>query len=289
MNSEMKLKRLLIIVVCSLTIMISWIIWSLVKDVRLTNFSSLNEISKNDSEWSRYQLIREKILTLNRGWKRPLKPSDSNGGLDVDVPINNAITVQIKEINRIYEEEILGKLSEANRIYQEYQQNLQRESEIKEAEKIRVAKIKLESDLDYEAKKSRQTLVNYYQDLERKEQYSLINLELQKKMFVFSSNDLNIQQTENERIDSQITRIRNEIKRKFDERNSDLNKELELYQKQRNIEYREEIRDFHNVLTKEIQTELSRFREEQMKEFNTWNGQRRIEVERAVELRRSQQ
>lgn len=289
MNSEMKLKRLLIIVVCSLTIMISWIIWSLVKDVRLTNFSSLNEISKNDSEWSRYQLIREKILTLNRGWKRPLKPSDSNGGLDVDVPINNAITVQIKEINRIYEEEILGKLSEANRIYQEYQQNLQRESEIKEAEKIRVAKIKLESDLDYEAEKSRQTLVNYYQDLERKEQYSLINLELQKKMFVFSSNDLNIQQTENERIDSQITRIRNEIKRKFDERNSDLNKELELYQKQRNIEYREEIRDFHNVLTKEIQTELSRFREEQMKEFNTWNGQRRIEVERAVELRRSQQ
>lgn len=289
MKSEMKRKGLLIITVCSLTISVSCVIWSLIKDVRLTNSSVLNETSKNDFDWVHYQLIREKLFTLNRGWKRPINSRDSKGGLDVALPINDAIIVQIKEINRIYEEETLGKLSEANRIYQEYQQNLQREYEIKEADKIKAAKIKLETDLDHENKRLRQNLVKFHQDLERKQQYSLINLELQKKMFVFNSIDPDKQQKEIERIDLEITRIRNEIKKEFDERNSELNKEFDLYQKQRTIKYQMEVSDFRKVLKMDIQAELSHFREEQMQEFRAWNGQRQIEVERAVELRRSQQ
>ncbi|NLW47521.1 MAG: hypothetical protein GXY86_09335 [Firmicutes bacterium] len=234
-------------------------------------------------------MIQKKLSSLNRGWKRSGHQTNSKNFVDIEIPIDEAVTNQINEIKRIYEEEILGKLSEANRIYEEYRQNLYREYEIKEAEKNKEAKIMLEADLASEKERQRQALQIYYQELERKQQFTLINLELQKKMLVFNSSDPKMQQDEIDRIDSEITVIRDEIKKQVDERCDELNQEFERYQKQRSTEYEQELRIFRKTKRQKIKAELSRFRDELIKEFRVWNEQRRTSVEEAVELRRSQQ
>lgn len=286
MKLDLKYKTLLVVGVCSFAIL-AVIIRSTDKKAQENYYAFSNK--KNNSEWLRYQVVREKLSGLNRGWKRTSHKLNSKSRVNIEIPIKEAVTIQISEIKRIYEEEILGKLSETNRIYQEYEQNLYREYEIMEAEKIKEAKTKLESDLASEKERQRQILQNYFQELERKQQFILINLELQKKMLIFDSTVPKKQQEETERIDSQIAIIRDEIKKKVDERSEELDKEFALYQKRRTAEYRRELRDFRKTKQLEIQAELNRFREELMKEFKAWNDQRRIDVEKAIELRHSQQ
>ncbi len=289
MKLDKKITGLLVIGVCFFVISAVWIYHSVSKISRVTKNSYSFGKEKNESEWLRYNVIREKISRLNRGWQKPTDTLKADSSIDVTIPINDAVAVQINEIKRIYEEEILGKLSEANRIYQEFRQNLYREYEIKEAEKIKEVKSKLEIDLASEKERQRQTLEIFYQDLERKQQYTLINLELQKKMLNFNSIEPKKLQSESERIDSEIARIRNEIKKKFDQRSDELDKDNEFYQKRRTAEYHTELSDFRKTKQKLIQEELSRFREEQMNEFRVWNNQRQTDVNQAVELRRSQQ
>ena len=102
---------------------------------------------KSPSEWLRYQTIGKKLSVLNQGWKRSNYRPNPKNSIDIEIPIKEAVAIQINEIKRIYDEEILGKLSEANRIYEEYKQNLYREYEIIESKKIKEAKTTLEADL----------------------------------------------------------------------------------------------------------------------------------------------
>jgi len=287
MRLDRKYKTLLTIGVCSCLVSAVWFIHLANKKTQESYYSYSNR--KSGSEWICYEVIQKKLSSLNRGWKRSGHQTNSKNFVDIEIPIDEAVTNQINEIKRIYEEEILGKLSEANRIYEEYRQNLYREYEIKEAEKNKEAKIMLEADLASEKERQRQALQIYYQELERKQQFTLINLELQKKMLVFNSSDPKMQQDEIDRIDSEITVIRDEIKKQVDERCDELNQEFERYQKQRSTEYEQELRIFRKTKRQKIKAELSRFRDELIKEFRVWNEQRRTSVEEAVELRRSQQ
>lgn len=287
MKLDRKYKALLIVGFCSLMMLAAWFIQSAGKKTQENFYSYSNK--KGDSEWFRYRAIRKKLFTLNQGWKRSSHRPNPKSRNDIEIPIKEAVAIQINEIKRIYDEEILGKLSEANRIYEEYQQNLYRESEIIESEKIKEAKIKLEADLASKKEWQRQILKNYHQEIERKHQYTLINLELQKKMLAFNSMDLNKQQEEVERIDNEIAIIREEIKKKMDERGDELDQEFTLYQNRRTAGYQRELRGFHKTKQQKIESELNRFREELMKEFRDWNDQRRTDVEEAIKLRHSQQ
>jgi hypothetical protein len=287
MKLDRKYKTLFIIGFGSCLVLAVWFIQSASDKTQESHFPSSNR--KSGSEWVCYQLIQEKLSSLDRGWKRSGHNTDFKNLVDIEISIKEAVANQINEIKRIYEEEILGKLSEANRIYEEYRQNLYREYEIKETEKNKEAKIKLEADLASEKERQRQMLQIFHQELERKHQFALINLELQKKMLAFNSNDPKKQQDEIHRLDSEITIIRDEIKKQFDERCDELNQEFELYQKRRSAEYENELRIFRNTKRQQIKVELSHFRHELLKEFRVWNEQRRTSVEEAVELRRSQQ
>lgn len=287
MKLDRKYKALLIAGFCFLIMLAVWFMQSANKKTQENFYSYSNK--KSDSEWLRYQTIGEKISVLNQGWKRSNHKPNPKSSIDIGVPIKAAIAIQVNEIKRIYDEEILGKLSEANRIYEEYQQNLYREYEIIESEKIKEAKTKLEADLASKKEWQRQVLKEYHQEIEGKDQNTLINLELQKKLLAFNSMDLNKQREEMERIENKIAIIREEIKKKIDERCDELDKEFILYQKQRTAEYQRELISFRRTKQREIENELIRFREELMKEFRDWNDQRRIEVEEAIKLRHSQQ
>lgn len=285
MKLDRKYKALLIAGFCFL---IMTAVWFMKSDDKKTqeNFYSYK---KSGSEWLRYQTIGKKISVLNQGWKKTNRRPNPKSSIDIEIPIKEAIAIQVSEIKRIYDEEILGKLSETNRIYEEYQQNLYREYEIIESEKIKEAKAKLEADLASKKEWQRQVLKKYHQEIEGKDQNALINLELQKKILAFNSMDLNKQQEEVERIENEIAIIREEIKKKIDKRCDELDKEFILYQKQRTAEYQRELKSFRRTKQQEIENELIRYREELMKEFRDWNDQRRIDVEEAIKLRYSQQ
>lgn len=293
MKLDKKVKWLLVACGGLLIILTIWISCFIkqteIKEAVVKNQRFQSEKTKNGSEWLRYQVIQKKLLSLGQGWKRPTNKHSSNIGFDGTIPINEAVVKQITEIERIHEEEILGKLSDDNRIYHEYQQNLLRELKVKVAENDRIAKTKLESDLASEKKRQNQAFVNFRKDLERKYQLILINLELQKKMLVFNSINQKNQQSEAERIDLDITRLRNDIQKRTDERSDEMDQEFELYQKRRTAEYHAELSRFRKEKQELIQTELHRFRGEQMNEFKSWNNQRQTEVEKAIELRRFQQ
>lgn len=281
-----KYKVLLITGFCLFMILAAWFMHTADKKAQENIYSYSNK--KSGSEWLRYQTIGQKLSVLKQGWKRSNHRPGPKSQVNVKIPIKEAVAIQINEIKRIYDEEILGKLSEANRIYEEYQQNLYREYEIIESEKIKEAKTKLEADLASKKEWQRQVLKNFCQEIERKNQNALINLELRKKMLTFNSNDPKTQNEEMERINVEIAVIREEIKKKIDERCDELDKEFTLYQKQRTAEYQRELKIFRRTKQQEIENELKRFREELMKEFRNWNAQRRIDVEKAIKLRHSQ-
>lgn len=292
MKLDKKVKWLLVVCGCSLMIATVWISWFLKqsesKETSLKYYRFKNEKAKNNSEWMRYQEIRNKISGLTRGWKKPANKLNPNASFDLAISINDSVAKQINEIERIHEEEILGKLSEINRIYHEYRQKLLRDLDVKFAEKSKTAKIKLEADLASKKKRQMQALVNFRSDLERKQQLTLINLVLQKKMIAFNSVNADNQQSESERIDLEIARIRSDIKKRTDKYGDNLEKEFKLNQKQKMAEYQVKLSEYRKEKQILAQTELSRFRDEQMNEFKAWNNQRQTDVEQAIELRRFQ-
>lgn len=292
MKLDKKVKWLLVVCGCSLMIATVWISCFLKqsesKETSLKYYRFKNEKAKNDSEWMRYQEIRNKISGLTRGWKKPANKLNPNANFDLAISINDSVAKQIIEIERIHEEEILGKLSETNRIYHEYRQKLLRDLDVKFAEKSKTIKTKLEADLASEKKRQMQAMVNFRKDLERKQQLTLINLVLQKKMIAFNSVQADNQQSESERIELEIARIRSDIKKKIDKYGDDLEKEFKLYQKQKKAESQVQLSELRKENQKLAKTELSRFRDEQMNEFKAWNNQRQTDVEQAIELRRFQ-
>lgn len=293
MKLDKKGKWFLVVCGCVLIIATVWISFFLIRlgskatSAKYHRFKS--EKAKNDSEWLRYQEIWNKISGLSLGWKRSANKVSSDNKFNFTISINDAVTKQIFEIERIHEEEILGKLSETNLIYHEYRQKFLRDIESKFAEKSKALKIKLEADSVAEKKRQAQALVDFRKDLERQQQLTLINLELQKKMLIFNSVNVNYQQSESERIELEIAQIRNDIKKKAEKFGNDLEKEFELYQKRKTAKYHSELNEFRKEKQKLVQAELSRFRDEQMNEFKAWNNQRHIDVEQAIELRRFQQ
>ncbi len=294
MKLNKKVKWSLVVSCCFLIIVFVWMILILPENTKTSvKFKRLkSEKAKYNSEWLRYQELGNKMSGLVQGWKQPSNKPSSMAGFDVLIPINDAVTKQVTEIERIHDEEILGKLSSANRIYHEYRQQLLRDLEVQYGEKSKEAKAKLEADLASRKKRQAQDSLTFRKDLERKHQLTLVNLELQKKMLIFSpsitGNNSN-QQNETERIDMEIARIRGDLKRKIANYDVELEKEFEFYQKRKTVEYQAELSELRKEKQSMIQTELSRFRDEQMAKFQAWNNQRQTEVEQAIELRRFQQ
>ncbi len=293
MKLDKKVKWSLVACGCPLIIAAVWIgcflKQPLSKETFLKYHRYKSEKAKNDSEWLRYQEIRNKISGLSRGWKKPAHQLNPDINPDLAISINDAIAKQIIEIERIHEEEILGKLSEANRIYHEYRRKLNRDLEVKFTEKSKAARAKLEIDLATEKERQAKALVDFRKDSERKQQLTIINLELQKKMLIFNSVSPKNHQGELEGIDLEIARIRDDIKKKVDQRSTGLEKEFELFQKRKTAEYHNQLSGFRKEKQKLFQMELSRFRDEQMDDFKDWNNQRQADVEQAIELRRFQQ
>lgn len=260
-----------------------------IKDVSGKNHQYKVKKRLDGSEWMSYQEIKEKIFSLSRSWERSTYQHNSNINLNLGIPISDAVEKQISEIKRIHEEEILGELSENSRSYNEYRQKLLRDLAVKDSEKLKTAKTKLDADLASEKKRQIQALAIFRKDLGKKYQLRLINLEIQKKMLIFKSIGTDNQQAETERIELEITGIQNDLKKKTKEHEIELNREYELYRKRRTAEYYNELSEFRQEKQRLVQAELGRFHNEQMNEFENWSEQRQADVEEAIKLRRYQQ
>lgn len=274
---------------CSLLLIaIFWINYCLVKSESKKNpvkSIGLMEKTKSGSEWLSYQEICGKLSDLTGGWKRPVVKPSTNRNLGSVLPITDAIDKQIAEIGRIHEEEVAGRLKGLKRIYHEYRQKLIRDLEFRYQERAKASKIKFEADLAEKRERQAQVLADFRKDLGRKHQLTLINLELQKKMLIFNPQN---QQSDLEGIDLEITRIREDFKKKVDQYNVALEKEFELYKQQKTAEYNGELEWLRREKQQLLQMELSSFQEEQMKQFQIWKSQRQTEVEQGIKLRRIQ-
>lgn len=259
------------------------------KRVSVENLGLKKEKAKNDLEWLRYQQLWSKISDLGRGWKRPIDKRNIDSDPEVIIPIKDAVAKQINEIERIHQEEIIGKLSNDERIYNEYRQKLYRELEYQYQEGLKASRTKLEADLASEQKRQSQALADFRNNLERKHQLTIINLELQKKMLIFSPINTNRQENDSERIELEIARIRKELKKEVEKYKLQLEGEFDLYQKRKIAEYYGELRQLRIERQKMLEIELSQFREGQNERFQAWKNQRQIEVEQALKLRRIQQ
>ena len=259
------------------------------KRVSVENLRLKKEKAKNDLEWLRYQQLWSKISDLGRGWKRPIDKRNIDSDPEVIIPIKDAVAKQINEIERIHQEEIIGKLSNDERIYNEYRQKLYRELEYQYQEGLKASRTKLEADLASEQKRQSQALADFRNNLERKHQLTIINLELQKKMLIFSPINTNRQENDSERIELEIARIRKELKKEVEKYKLQLEGEFDLYQKRKTAEYYGELRQLRIERQKMLEIELSQFREGQNERFQAWKNQRQIEVEQALKLRRIQQ
>ncbi len=259
------------------------------KSVSVEFLQLKKEKAENGLEWLCYQEVWAKISGLNQGWKRPIDTVNSDKGVEVSIPIKDAVTKQINEIKRIHQEEILGKLSNDKRVYDEYRLKLYRDLEYQYQEKLKTSKSKLEAELVSERKRQDQARVDFRKNLERKHQLTLINLELQKKMLIFNPINNNNQENESKRIELEITRIREELKEEIDQYQADLEREFELYQKQKTAEYNAELSELRRERRQMLENELSCFQKEQDKSFQTWKEQRQTEVEHGIKLRRIQQ
>lgn len=259
------------------------------KRVSVENLRLKKEKAKNDLEWLRYQQLWSKISDLGRGWKRPIDKRNIDSDPEVIIPIKDAVAKQINEIERIHQEEIIGKLSNDERIYNEYRQKLYRELEYQYQEGLKASRTKLEADLASEQKRQSQALADFRNNLERKHQLTIINLELQKKMLIFSPINTNRQENDSERIELEIARIRKELKKEVEKYKLQLEGEFDLYQKRKIAEYYGELRQLRIERQKMLEIELSQFREGQNERFQAWKNQRQIEVEQALKLRRIQQ
>ena len=211
MKPDQKLKWWLITAGCCLSlIFLFWIGYFLIESENRIIISKsqqlISEKNKFDAEWSRYRKIGDKLSSLGRGWEKKNINPNSRTDLELTNPINEAVEKQINEIKRIHEEEILGKLSETNRAYREYQRKILREYRAKEVENLKLAKAKFEADLTLEKKRRDQALNDYRKSLVKQHQLTIINLELQKKMLIFNF-DSQDQQTEAERIERWINQI----------------------------------------------------------------------------------
>lgn len=259
------------------------------KRVSVENLGLKKEKAKNDLEWLRYQQLWSKISDLGRGWKRPIDKRNIDSDPEVIIPIKDAVAKQINEIERIHQEEIIGKLSNDERIYNEYRQKLYRELEYQYQEGLKASRTKLEADLASEQKRQSQALADFRNNLERKHQLTIINLELQKKMLIFSPINTNRQENDSERIELEIARIRKELKKEVEKYKLQLEGEFDLYQKRKIAEYYGELRQLRIERQKMLEIELSQFREGQNERFQAWKNQRQIEVEQALKLRSIQQ
>ena len=258
--------------------------------VSLVTLQSKNKTSKNNSEWLRYHEISVKISGLSRGWQKPTQKGNvNNNDLGTVIPINDAVAKQINEIKRIHQEEIVGKLANAKRINNEYRLKLIRDVEFQYQEKLNTTKTKLEADMGAKRESQAKALAGFRKNLERKHQLTLINLELQKKMLIFTPTSPENQQREAERIELEIARIRGDIQREIDNYGADLEREFELYQKEKTAEYNAELKELQAEREKTLQVELDRFQQEQDNQFRAWKTQRQIEVEQGIKLRRIQQ
>lgn len=293
MKFDNKIRRFLFAYGCALVI-VSFLVNHLLtqsetKKVSMELLQLKKEKAKIDSEWMHYQEIWGKVSSLSQGWKKPINKGDTHNAPEGAIPIKDAVVKQINEITRIHQEEILGKLSNNERIYSDYRLKLHREMEFQYLEKSKAIKAELEADLESERKRQAQELADFRKDLERKHQLTLINLELQKKMLIFSPSDSRSQQKEAERIELERTRIREGLKQETTKYASELNRKFEIYQKRKTAEYNEELKQLRNEMEKKLQMELNRFQEEQDLQFQAWKRQRQTEVEHAIKLRRVQQ
>lgn len=293
MKFDNKIRWFLFAYGCALIIVSFWVNYFLTKSeskkVSIEILQLKKEKAQANSEWARYQEILSKVSGLGQGWKKQDNKRDTNNDPEVAIPIKDAVAKQINEIERIHQEEILGKLSNAKRVYNEYRLKLHRDMEYQYLEKSKAIKVTLEADLESERERKSQALADFRKNLERKHQLTLINLELQKKMLIFSPIDSNNQQNEAERIELEIARIRGELKEETEKYAADLNRKFEIYQKRKTAEYNAELSQLRNEREKIIQIELSRFLEEQDHQFQAWKNQRQTEVEQAIKLRRVQQ
>lgn len=294
MKFDNKAKWFLFVCGCSLIITIFGINYFLVKSeskrVLVDLLQLKSEKAKYDSEWLSYQKAWGKISGLSQGWKK----SNDNDKVNINsvvekvIPINDAVAKQINEIERIHQEEIIGKLTSDKRIYNEYRLKLYRDVEFQYQEKLKASTKKLEADLAVERKRQVLALINFRKNLERKHQLTLINLELQKKMLIFSPINSNDQHNKSERIEAEIARIREEIKKECDEYGAEIERELELYQKRKTAEYKGKLDELRKERQEMIETELNRFLQEQDERFQAWKKQRQAEVEQGIKLRRVQ-
>lgn len=259
------------------------------KKVSLEILQLKKEKAKADSEWKHYREIWGKVSGLSQGWKKPIYKGDTHNASEVTIPINDAVAKQIKEITRIHQEEIFGKLSNNDRIYKDYRLKLYRDMEFQYLEKSKAIKAELEADLELERKRQAQAVADFRKNLGQKHQLTLINLELQKKMLIFSPSDSLTQQKEAERIDLEMARIREELKQETAKYAAELNRKFEVYQKRKTAEYNLELDQLRNEMEQKLQIELSHFQEEQELQFQAWKRQRQSEVEHAIKLRRVQQ
>ena len=271
-----------------LLVAIFWINYFLIKsESKKTSDKSipLMEKTKSNSEWLSYQEIWGKLSGLSSGWKRTARKSNTSEDLGVAIPITDAINKQIAEIERIHEEEIVGKLNGFKQIYHEYRQKLIRELEFEYQEREKASQIQLETDLAEERERQAQALADYSKELGLKHQLTLINLELKKKMLIFNPQS---QAKDLEEIDLEITRIRGDLKKRVDQYNAALEKEFQLYKRRKINEYKSELSRLRRGQQEELQMELSRFQEGQMNQFQVWKRQRQTEVEQGIKLRRIQ-
>lgn len=289
MKFDNKVKWFLFACGCSLILIIVGINYFLTEVESKKSSVRLNrEKLDNESEWLVYQNLWGKIPVLTQGWRRPTDRPNLNRDFEMVIPIKDAVAKQINEIERIHQEEILSKLSSGERLYQEYRQKLLRDLEYEYQEKLKASQIAFEADLASKKKRQAKALSDFRQNLERKHQLTLINLELQKKMLIFSAADTEKQQNEANRIEAEIARIREDLKKKIDQFSIDQEQEFKLYQKRKQVEYSMELSELRKEKERMLQTELNRFQEEQRKDFEAWKSQRQAEVEQAIKLRRFQ-
>lgn len=293
MKFDNKIRWFLFVYGCALIIVSFLVNYFLTKSeskkVSIKLLQLKKEKAQVDSEWMSYQEIWGKVSSLSQGWKKPINKGDTHNASEGAIPIKDAVVKQINEITRIHQEEIYGRLSNNDRIYKDYRLKLQREMEFQFLEKSKAIKAELEADLEAERKRQAQELADFRKNLERKHQLTLINLELQKKMLIFSPSDSHSQLKEAERIDLEMARIRGELKQEIVKYAGELSQKFEIYQKRKTAECDEELKQLRNEMEKKLQMELSRFQEEQDLQFQAWKEGRQTEVEHAIKLRRVQQ
>lgn len=251
-------------------------------------YLDLDKLMKVHPDWTKYQELQKEILKLDEKWKQNSGlPKSNNNDSENGIASNEAVGRQINGIEQMFKDEIAQKLDNLNQNLRDYSENLRNQMNSQLNEKVNLLNGQLKNEIQNKLSQMEKQLKDYRSLVNSEYQIRLANLQLQLATADLSSNKDDALSEKN-KIQSEITGIRNEIDQKTTLEEQRLQKEAENYREIRNKEILLEIDQLKAELEKQYQTALAVYRQRLEADFNKWRTYRETNLKSAIELRKEQ-